>query len=84
MKPNTTFYLGSHKPVNEYGLLAQPLSKAPKVTTHGNYNLVDLNRENIGIDKESKYPTFNLNGMMIIVIFLMFTYISTTTSTFHR
>ena len=46
------FYLGSHEPVKEYGLLAQPLSKAPKVTTHGNYNLVDLNRENIGIDKD--------------------------------
>ena len=48
----TTFYKKAHKPVPEYGLLAEPLNKAPKITKHGIYNLADIHKKNIGIDSD--------------------------------
>ena len=49
-KTKTEFYKNSHKAVPDHGLMAKPLSKAPEVQKVGIYNIVQINRENIGID----------------------------------
>ena len=49
-KTKTKFYKNSHKAVPDHGLMAEPLSKAPEVKKVGIYNIVQINKENIGID----------------------------------
>jgi hypothetical protein len=49
-KVKSKFYKEHHQPVPEYGLLAKPLSKAPKVRKVGIYKIVRVNKDNIGVD----------------------------------
>lgn len=46
------FFKKAHKPVPEYGLLAEPLDEAPKIVTHGIYKVADIHKKNIGIDSD--------------------------------